>query len=147
MPIVTCFVPNLPHGCPFRVSLHSWLEPEVSRGTQALTTPDDCVFFEARVLLDGAYAGYVSQNMPSFADQGRRPLTRRFQRSSVKQSRSLAPGNRYKDLRNQAASSCIPAPKMTKMAVKNVFNSHYSIKKRSHKTGGAQGKILAGSES
>ncbi|KAI4172000.1 MAG: hypothetical protein LQ343_003909 [Gyalolechia ehrenbergii] len=58
LPIVTCFVPNLPHGCPFRISLHSWHEPEVSRGTQALTSPEDCVFFEARVLLDGMYAGY-----------------------------------------------------------------------------------------
>ncbi|KAL9000999.1 MAG: hypothetical protein Q9169_000483 [Polycauliona sp. 2 TL-2023] len=53
-PIVTCFVPSLQHGCPFRVSLHSWQEPEASRGTQALTSANDKVFFEARVLLDGA---------------------------------------------------------------------------------------------
>ncbi len=58
LPIVTCFVPSLQHGCPFRVSLHSWQEPEVSRGTQALTSPKDSVFFEARVLLDGICAGY-----------------------------------------------------------------------------------------
>lgn len=57
LPIVTCFVPGLSYGCPFRVSLHSWHEPEVSRGTQALTSPEDCVFFEARVLLDGVYSG------------------------------------------------------------------------------------------
>lgn len=58
LPIVTCFVPSLSHGSPFRVSLHSWDEPEVSRATQALTSPEDCIFFEARVLLDGVYTGY-----------------------------------------------------------------------------------------
>lgn len=57
LPIVTCFVPALQHGCPFRVSLHTWGEPEVSHGTQALTSPEDSVFFEARVLLDGIYTG------------------------------------------------------------------------------------------
>ncbi|KAL8675180.1 MAG: hypothetical protein Q9168_000433 [Polycauliona sp. 1 TL-2023] len=56
-PIVTCFMPSLQHGCPFRVSLHSWQEPEASRGTQSLTLPNDKVFFEARVLLDGVCAG------------------------------------------------------------------------------------------
>ncbi|KAL8654578.1 MAG: hypothetical protein Q9210_001424 [Variospora velana] len=69
LPIVTCFVPSLPHGCPFRVSLHSWSEPEVSRATQALTSPEDCIFFEARVLLDGAYAGYSIPNTGSKFDK------------------------------------------------------------------------------
>lgn len=58
LPIITCFVPNLPHGCPFRVSLHSWHEPEISRATQALTSPEECVLFEARVFLDGEYVRY-----------------------------------------------------------------------------------------
>lgn len=57
LPIVTCFVPSLAHGCPFRVSLHTWGEPEVSQGTHALTASEDSIFFEARVLLDGKRAG------------------------------------------------------------------------------------------
>ncbi|KAI4140405.1 MAG: hypothetical protein LQ341_003849 [Variospora aurantia] len=69
LPIVTCFVPSLPHGCPFRVSLHSWSEPEVSRATQALTSPEDCIFLEARVLLDGVYAGYSIPNTGSKFDK------------------------------------------------------------------------------
>lgn len=63
LPIVTCFIPSLQHGCPFRVSLHSWQEPEASRGTQALTSPTDNVFFEARVLLDGVCAGYAIRKL------------------------------------------------------------------------------------
>ncbi|KAL8729641.1 MAG: hypothetical protein Q9166_004590 [cf. Caloplaca sp. 2 TL-2023] len=68
LPIVTCFVPSLEYGCPFRVSLHSWQEPEASRGTLALTSPKDGVFFEARVLLDGVYAG-ASTDTCSKADK------------------------------------------------------------------------------
>lgn len=58
IPVVTCFVPHLSRGLQFRVSLHSWYEPPVSRGTQATTSPNDSILFEARVFLDGMYAGY-----------------------------------------------------------------------------------------
>ncbi|KAL9584973.1 MAG: hypothetical protein Q9212_001795 [Teloschistes hypoglaucus] len=57
LPTVTCFVPHLSRGSHFRVSLHSWYEPPISRGTQATTSPDDSILFEARVFLDGICAG------------------------------------------------------------------------------------------
>ena len=79
LPIVTCFVPNLPHGCPFRVSLHCWPEqPEVSRGTQALTSSKDSVFFETRVLLDGVHVGYGPQAVPLLVDRKRRTAADRL---------------------------------------------------------------------
>lgn len=53
VPTVACFVPNLHHGCPFRVSLHSWQPPVASRATKTIAPLDAMVYFEARVLLDG----------------------------------------------------------------------------------------------
>lgn len=67
LPVVTCFVPSLQYGCPFRVSLHSWQEPEGRRGTAALASCTESVCFEARVFLDGLYAGYntMPRNLPT----------------------------------------------------------------------------------
>lgn len=95
LPIVTCFAPNLPHGCPFRVSLHAWHEPEVSRATQALTSPEDCVLFEARVFLDGVCAGYGARSLWCLkTDWNKQRLTEDLQRSSLEQPWSLASGHR-----------------------------------------------------
>ncbi|KAL8629330.1 hypothetical protein Q9189_004979 [Teloschistes chrysophthalmus] len=63
LPTVTCFVPHLSRGSQFRVSLHSWYEPPISRGTQATTSPNDSVLFEARVFLDGICAGYDTKEI------------------------------------------------------------------------------------
>lgn len=53
-PTVTSFIPNLPLGHPFRVSLHSWEPPVATRATTAMAVNQNReVHFEARVLLDG----------------------------------------------------------------------------------------------
>lgn len=53
-PTLTCFVPNLENGHPFRVSLHSWEPPVPTPTTEAMAVAQDRVArFEARVLLDG----------------------------------------------------------------------------------------------
>ena len=59
LPVVACFVPNLPHECPFRVSLHSWTPPFANRNTYDVAPHNDSVYFEARVLLDGVCVAYV----------------------------------------------------------------------------------------
>lgn len=46
LPAVTCFIPGLQAGAPFRVSIHSWQNPEVSRHVQSLSKPGDLVIFE-----------------------------------------------------------------------------------------------------
>ncbi|KAK4226624.1 hypothetical protein QBC38DRAFT_219588 [Podospora fimiseda] len=54
MPVMTCFVPSLPAGHPFQISLHSWTTPKISTFTKtAYSKHLDLVKFEARVLLDG----------------------------------------------------------------------------------------------
>lgn len=59
-PTLTCFVPNLQNGHPFRVSLHSWEPPVPTRTTKALAaTQNRVAYFEARVLLDGLCVAYA----------------------------------------------------------------------------------------
>jgi hypothetical protein len=57
LPTVTSFIPGLPAGAPFRISIHSWHAPEISRLTQQLAKPTDTVVFEARLFIDGRVAG------------------------------------------------------------------------------------------
>lgn len=53
LPTVSCYVPTLPVGFPFRVSLHCWTSPEVTKATASLVTNEISAAFEARVLFDG----------------------------------------------------------------------------------------------
>ncbi|KAK0724990.1 hypothetical protein B0H67DRAFT_641462 [Lasiosphaeris hirsuta] len=53
MPAMTCFVPSLPAGTPFQISIHSWKAPDISQYTRAYSKHTDLVKFEARILLDG----------------------------------------------------------------------------------------------
>ncbi|KAI9719284.1 MAG: hypothetical protein M1812_003614 [Candelaria pacifica] len=53
IPVVTSFVPNLPSGTPFQVSVHSWAPPRPSRITEGLSRENDEVLFEARIFIDG----------------------------------------------------------------------------------------------
>ena len=53
LPTVSCYIPSLPQGTPFRVSLHSWSMPIATRATASMVSPESSVWFEARVLLDG----------------------------------------------------------------------------------------------
>lgn len=60
MPTVASFVPSIPLGSPFKVSIHSWEPPVTSPDTQALAGEADKIFFEARVLVDGVTVAYAT---------------------------------------------------------------------------------------
>ncbi|KAL4994109.1 hypothetical protein BDV10DRAFT_10778 [Aspergillus recurvatus] len=53
LPVLTTFIPSLPADSPFRVSIHSWEPPHVSRLMESLLQPDDASLFEVRVFVDG----------------------------------------------------------------------------------------------
>jgi hypothetical protein len=58
--MVTCFIPGLPAGEPFRISIHSWRNPEASRYIHQISSKHvEYAVFEARVYVDGRLAGYV----------------------------------------------------------------------------------------
>ncbi|ESZ99513.1 hypothetical protein SBOR_0078 [Sclerotinia borealis F-4128] len=58
LPTVTCFVPSLAAGEPFRISIHSWQNPEASRYMHQISSRHaEHVMFEARVFVDGRLAG------------------------------------------------------------------------------------------
>lgn len=64
VPILTCFVPSLAPGAPFRVSIHSWVKPTGSAILKSYMTLDETIAFEARIYLDGLHHGYVSKTEP-----------------------------------------------------------------------------------
>lgn len=53
LPTVTSFIPGLPAGAPFRVSIHCWQNPDFSRVLRDLKKAADYVLFEARMFIDG----------------------------------------------------------------------------------------------
>lgn len=53
MPVMTCFVPSLPAGSSFQISLHCWRNPEISQFTRTYSKHMELVKYEARILLDG----------------------------------------------------------------------------------------------
>lgn len=59
VPTVTSFIPGLPTGSPFRISIHCWENPQISRYTQTLSKHPELAAFEARLFIDGRIAGYV----------------------------------------------------------------------------------------
>lgn len=59
LPTVTCFIPSLAAGEPFRISIHSWQNPEASRYIHQIDSRHaEHVMFEARVFVDGRIAGW-----------------------------------------------------------------------------------------
>ncbi|KAI0114076.1 hypothetical protein GGR51DRAFT_505438 [Nemania sp. FL0031] len=62
LPTMTCFMPNLPPGTPFNISLHSWKTPDVSQFTRNYSKHPELVKFEARVLVDGRLVATSSFN-------------------------------------------------------------------------------------
>lgn len=52
LPVLTCFVPSMQYGSPFRISIHSWEKPQPSRIMESLLHPEDCVLYEARIYTD-----------------------------------------------------------------------------------------------
>ena len=53
-PILTCFVPSLPAGTAFRISIHSWEKPAPSTILKSRTAQNEPVAFQARVYVDGS---------------------------------------------------------------------------------------------
>lgn len=53
-PILTCFVPSLSAGTPFRISIHSWEKPSASTILKSRKAHDEPIAFEARVYVDGS---------------------------------------------------------------------------------------------
>ncbi|OAA34782.1 hypothetical protein NOR_08294 [Metarhizium rileyi] len=66
LPTVCCFVPSLPAGTPFRVSIHSWNVPTVSKFTNSYSKFPENVQFEARLFIDGRLvaASAMARNSP-----------------------------------------------------------------------------------
>ena len=58
VPILTCFIPSLAAGTPFRISIHSWLKPTASTILRSRLAIDEEAAFEARVYLDGVHLRY-----------------------------------------------------------------------------------------
>ncbi|KAL5339293.1 hypothetical protein BJX70DRAFT_161806 [Aspergillus crustosus] len=52
LPVLTTFIPSLPANSPFRVSIHSWEQPQASRLMESLLQPDDTSLFEVRIFVD-----------------------------------------------------------------------------------------------
>ncbi|KAH7027257.1 uncharacterized protein B0I36DRAFT_432572 [Microdochium trichocladiopsis] len=69
LPTLTCFIPSLPPGTAFSVSLHSWASPEISRFTKSFSEHPDSATFEARVLIDGRLVAYEFLKFPSFRNE------------------------------------------------------------------------------
>jgi len=53
IPLVSTFIPSLPEGMTFRISIHSWEMPSTSPLAQQMMAPGDSVVYEARLLVDG----------------------------------------------------------------------------------------------
>ncbi|KAF7561416.1 hypothetical protein G7046_g2725 [Stylonectria norvegica] len=60
LPTVSCFVPSLPTGTLFQISMHSWTVPTISQVTKAYTKYPDSVKFEARLFIDGRLVASTS---------------------------------------------------------------------------------------
>ncbi|KAH6615525.1 hypothetical protein B0J18DRAFT_282340 [Chaetomium sp. MPI-SDFR-AT-0129] len=53
VPVMTCFVPGLPPGAGFQISMHCWRRPDLSQFSRAYSKHTDLIKFEARILIDG----------------------------------------------------------------------------------------------
>ena len=88
LPTVSCFIPSILPGSPFRVSLHSWSTPTVSRETVARAPEESMIGFEAKVLLDGICVAYATMLLISLAFLGL--ADKQFQKYFVECGSSLA---------------------------------------------------------
>lgn len=53
LPVMTCFIPSLPAGSPFQISMHAWKTPDISLFTKTYSRHTEFVKFEARIFIDG----------------------------------------------------------------------------------------------
>jgi hypothetical protein len=60
IPVMTCFVPSLPPGAGFQISIHCWRRPELSQFTRTYSKHTDLIKFETRVLIDGRLVACVT---------------------------------------------------------------------------------------
>jgi len=60
MPNMTCFVPSLPAGTFFQLSIHNWSIPSISQIAQSYSEHTDDLRFEVRILIDGCLVLYVA---------------------------------------------------------------------------------------
>ncbi|KAM3501672.1 hypothetical protein MY10362_005371 [Beauveria mimosiformis] len=98
LPIVCCFVPSLPPGAPYKLSIHSWSTPPISQSTRSYGKFADRVVFEVRLFVDGRFVSSASmnragpwpnvlKNSSGFSDTGELPLSfPNFQRELLNQS-------------------------------------------------------------
>ncbi|EJT71311.1 hypothetical protein GGTG_10570 [Gaeumannomyces tritici R3-111a-1] len=56
LPIMACFIPSLPAGSPFHVSIHNWRTPDISQYTKNYSKHWELAKFEARIFIDGRVA-------------------------------------------------------------------------------------------
>lgn len=61
LPIVVGYIPSIPWGLPFRVSIHSWETPRLFRPLPQTAHQDVISLFEARVVVDGCCVACVLQ--------------------------------------------------------------------------------------
>ncbi|OAQ97816.1 hypothetical protein LLEC1_03906 [Akanthomyces lecanii] len=62
LPTVCCFVPSLPAGAPYKLSMHSWSTPPISQFTRSCGKFADRVVFEVRLFVDGRMVSSSSMN-------------------------------------------------------------------------------------
>ncbi|KAM3504970.1 hypothetical protein MY11210_008151 [Beauveria gryllotalpidicola] len=62
LPTVCCFVPSLPPGAPYKLSIHSWSTPPISQSTRSYGKFADRVVFEVRLFVDGRFVSSASMN-------------------------------------------------------------------------------------
>ncbi|KAH7134076.1 hypothetical protein EDB81DRAFT_902876 [Dactylonectria macrodidyma] len=60
IPTLCCWVPSLPAGTPFQISIHSWTMPTISQFTKTYSGYPESVKFEARLFIDGPLVASTS---------------------------------------------------------------------------------------
>ena len=55
IPIVTCFLPNQSDGTAFKVSIHSWIAPNLSEELKYMAHQGKHPSYQARVFIDGDF--------------------------------------------------------------------------------------------
>ncbi len=60
VPTVCCFIPSLPPGSPFQISIHSWAQPPmISQYSRSYSDFTNSLKFEIRVFIDGRPTAFV----------------------------------------------------------------------------------------
>jgi hypothetical protein len=68
LPVLTTFLPSLPQGSPFRVSIHAWDTPKLSPNAEALKNAGEKVHIGVRIQVDGRCVASVSSSVLGLAN-------------------------------------------------------------------------------